>query len=100
MIRGDQVAPFDWHRAVLDMLGEQVVVQLDELEERRGAEVVLNIQGARLLPHAAPIDLELRSGEVTGVVGLLGAGKSELAAGIFGAKPFRSEEHTSELQSR
>lgn len=88
MIRGDQVAPFDWHRAVLDMLGEQVVVQLDELEERRGAEVVLNIQGARLLPHSAPIDLELRSGEVTGVVGLLGAGKSELAAGIFGAKPF------------
>lgn len=88
MIRGDQVTPFDWHRAVLDMLGEQVVVQLDELEERRGSDVVLEIHGARLLPHAAPINLQLRSGEVTGVVGLLGAGKTELAAGIFGAKPF------------
>src|SRR5690625_7530167 len=68
MIRGDQVAPFDWHRAVLDMLGEQVVVQLDELEERRGAEIVLNIEGARLLPHAAPLARELGSGDRKSVV--------------------------------
>src|SRR5690625_5241939 len=88
MIRGDQVAPFDWHRAVLDMLGEQVVVQLDELEERRGTEVALELQQVRLLRHAEPIDLKFRSGEVTGVVGLLGAGKTELAGGIFGARPF------------
>src|SRR5690625_7891432 len=89
MIRGDQVAPFDWHRAVLDMLGEQVVVQLDELEVRRGAEVVLNIQEARLLPHATPINLELRSDEVTGVVCLLGFVKNELDAGILGDKSFQ-----------
>ncbi len=87
-ICAEQNAPFDWHKAVLDMLGEQVVVQLDALEERRGTEVALELQQVRLLGHADPIDLKFRSGEVTGVVGLLGAGKTELASGIFGAQPF------------
>jgi len=87
-ICAEQNAPFDWHKAVLDMLGEQVVVQLDALEERRGTEVALELQQVRLLRHAEPIDLKFRSGEVTGVVGLLGAGKTELAGGIFGARPF------------
>lgn len=87
-IRGDQTTPFDWHRAVLDMLGEQVVVQLDDLEEQRGSETALEISAVQLLPTATPLDLSLRCGEVTGIIGLIGAGKSELAGGIFGSSPF------------
>ncbi|WP_019932497.1 sugar ABC transporter ATP-binding protein [Nocardia sp. BMG111209] len=53
-----------------------------------GGPVVVSLRGVPLLPGRAPQDLDLRGGEVTGVVGLLGAGKTELARGLFGADPF------------
>src|SRR3546814_4362636 len=48
------------------------------------------------------LDLEVRSGEILGVVGGSGSGKSVLLNTILGLKQpdgGRSEEHTSELQS-
>ncbi|MQY30129.1 sugar ABC transporter ATP-binding protein [Nocardia aurantia] len=53
-----------------------------------GGAVVLSLRGVSLLPERQPQDLDIRAGEVTGVVGLLGAGKTELARGLFGADPF------------
>jgi simple sugar transport system ATP-binding protein len=57
---------------------------------REGAqgEVALSLRGVRLFAGRKPLDLDLRTGEVTGIVGLLGAGKTELARGLFGAEPF------------
>ncbi|MCC7011529.1 MAG: sugar ABC transporter ATP-binding protein [Planctomycetes bacterium] len=40
----------------------------------------------------APFDLELRAGEVVGLAGLLGSGRSELARLLFGADPADSGE--------
>ncbi|UBU18946.1 sugar ABC transporter ATP-binding protein [Nonomuraea gerenzanensis] len=40
------------------------------------------------------IDLELRAGEIVGIAGLQGSGRSELAKAIFGAEPFTSGEMT------
>lgn len=91
-VQGDQTAPFDWHRAILDMLGEQAVVTLENIDEVRGTDPAVELRRVRLLPRADPIDLTLRLGEVTGVIGLIGAGKSELAQGIFGATPFEDGE--------
>ncbi len=83
-IHDEQVAPFDMPRAIRSMLGESVAVAADELIEQRGDTVALELRGVQLLTRSQPFDLDLRYGEVTGVVGLIGAGKSELARGIYG----------------
>lgn len=93
-IRGEQSAPFDWKRALTDMLGEQVVVELEDFTEQRGTENVLTLSGVKLFERSSPFDLSIRSGEVTGVIGLLGSGKTELAKGIFGAEAFLSGSMT------
>ena len=66
---------------------------LDDLEEI-GKENVRDISknpieiSARGLSHTGtvkPFDLDIRKGEVIGVTGLLGSGRSELARAIYGA---------------
>jgi simple sugar transport system ATP-binding protein len=88
-IRLEQVRPFGWNEVVRAMLGDQALAQEESIVEQRGATVGLRLRGVRLRLDADPQDLEFRVGEVTGVIGLLGAGKSELARGIFGATPFK-----------
>jgi simple sugar transport system ATP-binding protein len=84
----EQERPFGWNEVVRAMLGEQVLADETDFVEQRGSEVRLELNGIRLHPDAPPQDLAFRAGEVAGVIGLLGAGKSELARGIFGATPF------------
>jgi len=85
----DQVKPFDWDSALRAMLA-QAHEATSARPQRSGehGDVVLGLHGVHLFEGRAPLDLDLRAGEVTGVVGLLGAGKTELARGLFGAEPF------------
>ncbi|MBA2897883.1 sugar ABC transporter ATP-binding protein [Nonomuraea soli] len=54
--------------------------------EEKG-EVVISIRGAgNATLH--DIDLDLRAGEITGLAGLQGSGRTELAKAVFGAEPF------------
>jgi len=85
----DQAKPFDWDAALRAMLAqEQEATTARPVREGSQGDVVLSLKGVRLFDAQAPLDLDLRAGEVTGVVGLLGAGKTELARGLFGAEPF------------
>ncbi len=87
-ISNRQETPFDMPAVVRAMLSESVLAQSHDLVEQRGSTVAVGLHGIQLLRRCAPIDLDLRYGEVTGIVGLIGAGKSELARGIFGADRF------------
>jgi simple sugar transport system ATP-binding protein len=90
-IKDRQQSPLDMQKAVTSMLGEAVLSEVENTENLlRGSQVALSLDQVQLLKRSKPVDLELRYGEVTGIVGLLGAGKTELAQGIFGAKPFKT----------
>ena len=52
----------------------------------------LAVRGLRSEGFPEPVDLSVRGGEVVGLAGLLGAGRSEVLRAVFGADPVRGGE--------
>jgi len=70
-------------RIVAEMVGRQV----DELFPKTPATVgdpVLEVQGLSAAGTFHDVDLTVRAGEIVGLAGLVGAGRSEIARAIFG----------------
>lgn len=57
-------------------------------------DVVLKVRNLARYPHVQPASFDLHAGEVLGLGGLVGAGRSELARLIFGADRSESGEMT------
>lgn len=86
-IGAEQAPPFAWSLAVSAMLGEQVAATIHgRPDERHSDQTRLLLEGVRLRPERPAQTVGFRAGEVTAVVGLLGAGKSELVRVAFGAQ--------------
>ena len=69
------------------MLGRELrgLEALGDTQRRAPGAEVLRAQGLGRRGHIAPFDLRLRAGEVLGLAGLLGSGRTELARLLFGA---------------
>lgn len=77
------------------MLGQAVTENLARSSTAlRLDDVVLSVRGLRRMPDLHGVDLTLRRGEVLGIAGLMGAGRTELVRAIFGADRFDSGELT------
>ena len=58
--------------------------------EREIGDPILSVKGVSGSPLPCDVSLELRRGEILGIFGLVGAGRTELARCIFGLDPVRS----------
>ena len=76
--------PFAWNEILHDMLGRATELSQHREHADRGDTLVATLDGLTLLPEAPPFSLEIRGGEVLGILGLIGAGKTELAEIIGG----------------
>ena len=70
-----------------DLVTLMVGRELEQLFPDRpvgGGDVVLEVKGLSRRPDVLDVSLELRAGEVLGIAGLVGAGRSELLRAIYG----------------
>ncbi|MCF8128985.1 MAG: sugar ABC transporter ATP-binding protein [Deltaproteobacteria bacterium] len=71
---------------VKHMLGREITQQVPKEKVTIG-ETRMSVRNLFPKERAEDINFELKSGEILGIVGSIGAGKSEVARAIFGADP-------------
>jgi inositol transport system ATP-binding protein len=80
------------------MVGRSMAQLFTPLAPREVGDVILEVEGMSrrgnlLDPHASVLDdihLVVRRGEILGIAGLMGSGRTELARSIFGADAFQT----------
>jgi rhamnose transport system ATP-binding protein len=76
---------------VKQMVGREVSSLFPKLDTTPG-EVVLEVKGLTFPGVFASIDLKVRAGEIVGLAGLVGSGRSEVARAVFGVDPYTEGE--------
>ncbi|MBO1901041.1 sugar ABC transporter ATP-binding protein [Leucobacter weissii] len=79
----------DSDRIVAEMVGREITELFPKLDAEIG-EPLLEVTGLTSPGIFHDIDLTVRSGEIVGLAGLVGAGRSEVARAIFGVDGYRS----------
>lgn len=80
------VAATDRDELIQMMVGRKVETLFPKVDAAMGA-AVLELRGLVRRPATNGIDLTLRAGEIVGLAGLVGSGRSELAQTVFGITP-------------
>jgi ribose transport system ATP-binding protein len=84
MVHVDAMANLDADRLVTLMVGRDIGERID-LGERRIGEVVFKVAGMTREPAVRNVSFEVKAGEIFGISGLIGAGRTELMRLIYGA---------------
>ncbi|MFI6345580.1 sugar ABC transporter ATP-binding protein [Streptomyces sp. NPDC050560] len=79
-------AGLDESALIAAMVGREVT-NLYPGERREPGAVRLDVRGLVPRGFPGPVDLTVRRGEIVGLAGLLGAGRSEILRAVFGAEP-------------
>jgi ribose transport system ATP-binding protein len=91
LVTSQPMSDFDQDSLIASMVGRKIE-SLYPATNRTIGEPRLEVRGLQPVGAAAPIDFEVRAGEIVGIAGLLGSGRSELLRAIFGADPVERGE--------
>jgi ribose transport system ATP-binding protein len=69
------------------MVGRDISRFFPEHGERKEREVVLSVRGFRCAGGKCDMTFDLHAGEILGVAGLVGAGRTEFVTSLFGVEP-------------
>lgn len=83
---------------VEQMVGRSLTLAKRSHDRGVVGEVILDIAGAKSTPEVRSISLQVRSGEIVGLAGLVGSGRTELSEAVFGLRPL--QEGTVTLDGR
>lgn len=89
MIERGAAAAFDTRRMISLMVGRDIEQLYPARSPSTQAEPVLEVEGLTQPGTVHDVTLRLHRGEILGVFGLMGSGRSELARILFGLDPYR-----------
>ncbi len=81
---------YDTKRLIFEMTGHAIAEKCYEFEADHSQPAILEVEGLNVKHSLQDINLQVRSGEIVGVTGLLGSGRTELALALFGMLPMDS----------
>ena len=88
LVEKSDAAAFNTRRMISLMVGRDIEQLYPAKGERAVGEKVLEVEGLSQSGVIHDVAFDLRAGEVLGLFGLMGAGRSELARILFGLDPF------------
>ncbi|OEV04352.1 D-ribose transporter ATP-binding protein [Streptomyces oceani] len=81
-------------QVITRMVGRELTTDVGPEDVREDRETVLNVTGLCTKSLLRDVNLRLRQGEILGLAGLMGAGRTEVARALVGADPVTSAEVT------
>ena len=99
IVRSGPAAAESVDSLVLGMIGRSLATSFPPKRYAEdGAPVVLSVKGLGARRRFSNVSFDVRRGEIVGLAGLIGSGRTEVARAIFGAE--RPTEGTVELEGR
>ncbi len=97
------------HKDIIDMMFGEVKIQSRPKDFQVNEEIVMEVKDLNRKGRYQNVNFNLKRGEVLGIAGMLGSGRTELLRGIFGADPpdngeviieGKSYKHTNPIQMK
>src|SRR5256714_3290345 len=85
--RTAMMGELDQDGLIASMVGRKIEQLYPHNPDRKLGDARLKVVGLQPQGSATPIDFEVKAGEILGIAGLLGSGRSELLRAMFGADP-------------
>jgi ABC-type sugar transport system ATPase subunit len=80
------------HKDIIDLMFGEIKIQSRPKDIQVKDEIVMQVKGLSREKWYQNINFNLKAGEILGIAGMLGSGRTELLRGIFGADPPDSGE--------